>query len=200
MPFDGSRLIVGAGTLYVAPIGSVEPTSVTGAWGTGWTLVGYTHQGSAFESKPKFAAIEVEEELWAIRQAATGAEAMITFALAETTAQNLSISLNAGFGTGQVTGSSGTNPDGSVWTEPPTLGTEARLMVGWDALVEGAAQPVTTGQPLGRILMRQALKTGGLKREARKGANFATYSCTFTAEKPSTKQPFRFFHPATMAS
>src|SRR5256885_8255193 len=109
--FDGNRVLSGPGTLYAAPLGTTEPTSVTGAWGAGWVSLGYTENGSTFETKPKFASIEVEEELWPIRQVTTGSEATITFALAETTARNLSFVLNNGLITPGTGPSSGTNPD-----------------------------------------------------------------------------------------
>ena len=96
MAFNGSRVVVGAGTLYAAPLGTTEPTSVTGAW-TGWTSLGYTDTGSTFDITPKVSPVEVEEEYWPIRQAITSYEGSITFALAEATAQNLLLSLNAGF-------------------------------------------------------------------------------------------------------
>jgi hypothetical protein len=199
--YSGSRVLVGAGTLYAAPLGTTEPTSVTGAWPTGWTPLGYTRQGSTFDLKPKAAGLEVEEELWPVRQVMTGADADITFELSEQTQQNLLIAINSGIlnTSSAVANTSGTNADGSVWAEPPNLGFEARLMLGWDSLPEAATGPNAIAY--GRIIMRQCLQTGSMKRQARKGNNQSTYACTFSFEKPSgTVQPFRFIFPPSLQS
>jgi hypothetical protein len=198
-PYNASRVVVGPGSLYAAPLGTAEPTSVTGAWPTGWIPLGYTDQGSTFDLKPKAAGVMVEEEEWAVRQAISGADATVTFALAEQTLQNLLIVLNSGIeGTpSAVAGTSGTDPDGSLWGEPPNLGEEARLMIGWDALPEAATGPPAIAT--GRIIMRQCLQTGSMKRQHRKGNAKMTYSATFSLERPGGEQPFRFIFPAVLA-
>lgn len=196
--YNGSHVEVGPGTLYAAPLGTTEPTSVTGAWPAAWTQLGFTAGGTTFTLAPKWAAIEVEEEIWPVRQVPTGADATMDFMLAETTAQNLMISLNNGLGTTQDSAATGVNPDGSIWVEPPAFGSEVVIMLGWDALGEGSAQGLN---PFGRTIFRQCLQTGSLKIERAKGTKLASYSCTFSAIKPpGATQPFRFLFPAALAS
>jgi hypothetical protein len=210
MSFNGSRVVVGAGTLYVAPLGTLEPASVTGAWPSGWATLGYTDTGSEFQIAPKVSPVEVEEEYWPIRQAITTYEGSLTFALAEATAQNLLLALNAGFPigsppnqtqTGYSTGNVGTYPtggnsqfaagtgDGTIWVTPPIAGTESRVMIGWDSLPEGTTAPpvFSTGfaNPFQRLVARQCLQTGTMKMMHRKGNNKLTYACTFSLEKPA---------------
>lgn len=193
--YDGSRIKVGAGTLYVAPLGTTEPTSVTGAWPSAWKALGYTDAGSDFTVTPQTAEITVEEEYWAIRTVITGYSAVTTFALAEQTAQNLVVSLNGGIANVSAA-VQGTNPDGSIWVEMPDVGTEVRVMLGWDAFPKAGI----VGDAFGRLLMRQCLQGGAMKVVRRKGNNKATYACSFHLEKPATTMPFRFIFPATLAA
>lgn len=202
--FDGTRVVVGAGTLYAAPIGTAEPVGVTGAWPAGWVLLGFTDTGSEFNFSPKTSPVEVEEEYWPIRNAITSYEGSIVFALAEQTRQNLAVSLNAGIGSSSVASAQGSNPDGSVWQEPPIAGVEPRIMIGWDSLPEGTtAAPVGNvgfDMPFGRWVFRQCLQTGSMKVMRRKGNNKATYACTFSLEKPAATQPLRAQFPALLTA
>lgn len=193
MAFDPTKIKIGPGTLYAAPLGTAEPISVTGAWPAGWVPLGYTDSGSTFNFGPATAGVTVEEEFWNIDEVITGYSGDITFALAETTRQNLALSLNAGIGSSTVAASQGTNADGSQWQETPAAGTEAKIMLGWDALPQGATTAV---DPFGRLIIRKALQTGKITRMARKGNNKSMYSCTFTLIKPPGVQPFRhIFEP-----
>lgn len=197
MPYSGNNVITGVGTLYAAPLGTTEPTACTGAWPAGWTALGYTEQGSQFQIKPTANPVNVEEEYWPVRNVITAYEGHLTFALAETTFQNWMLALNAGIGTSQLTGSHGTNPsDGSSWVEMPTIGTEQRVMLGWDSLTEGT----TAGQVTGRLIVRQCFQVGTAQVTRRKGANVAAISCDFMLEKPSGVNPFRLLIPSSMAS
>ncbi|HEX3539657.1 MAG TPA: hypothetical protein VHT75_04360 [Acidimicrobiales bacterium] len=196
MPYSGLNIVSGAGTLYAAPLGTTEPTSVTGAWPAGWTALGYTEQGSQFSIKPTANPITPEEEYWPVRNVITAYDGHLTFALAETTFQNWMVALNSGIGTSQLAGSHGTNADGSSWVEMPTIGTEVRVMLGWDSLTEAT----TAGQVQGRLVIRQTFQVGQAQVTRRKGANIAAISCDFQLEKPVGVNPFRLLVPAAMAS
>lgn len=197
MPDDPTHVKIGPGTLYAAPLGTTEPVSVTGAWPTGWQQLGYTDQGSTFSFGAATAGVTVEEEYWPIDEVITGYTGDMTFALAETTRQNLALALNAGFGSSTVAASQGTNPDGSVWQEPPAAGTEQRIMLGWDSLPLGATSGV---DPYCRIIIRKTLQTGKISRMARKGNNKSMYACTFSIIKPAGLAPFRFINEPDDAS
>lgn len=187
--YDGTRVDVGPGTLYAAPLGTTEPTSVTGTWPAGWTSLGYTDAGSTFSLNPTVASVEVEESYWPVRNVITAYAGTLTFALAEETLQNWLLALNAGIGSSQLAAAHGTSgTDSSIWAEVPDIGTEVRVMLGWDAL-----NPSLAGTPFGRLVVRQALQTGTVTAQRRKGANKTSLACTFTFEKPATTQPFRFW-------
>ena len=194
--FDPSRVKAGAGTLYAAPLGSVEPTSVTGAWDAAWQPLGYTEAGSEFDFSVTTSPMLVEEEFWPIRIITTGYAGKLSFAMAEQTRQNLAIALNAGIGSG-VNAASQTAPSaGTIGQETPEAYTEVRIMLGWDALPKGAA---TGADPAARLVVRQGFQTGTLKRLHRKGNNKSTLAVEFSFEKPAAKQPFIWLMPSNLA-
>lgn len=199
MVFDGTKVEVGPGTLYAAPLGTTEPTSVTGAWPSGWVALGYTDNGSTFAAAPTTANVEVEEELDPIKVVSVGRVITMAFSLAESTAKNAAIAFNAGVGTvaggtltGLVSGVITANPDGSLDIEPPVLGQEVRIMLGWDMLPEAAS----TGPDFERLVLRQCFQTGTISRVRQKGNNKALFTCTFGLEKPAGAQPFKMIFPA----
>lgn len=197
MSFKGSNVQAFPGTLYAAPLGSTEPTSVTGAWPTGWATLGYTEAGTTFDQTPTVQMITPEEEFMPIRNVVTDMKVQMTFALEEATAQNLRLALNLGIGSATYAPSTGTNPDGSLWTEMVDIGNEQRVMLGWDALPKGAA---TGANPFMRLIVRQVYQDGNMKMMFAKGNKVLTYACQFSAEIPSTGlRPFRFIQPASLA-
>jgi hypothetical protein len=196
-PFDPNHIKIGPGTLYAAPLGTTEPSSVTGAWPAGWTALGYTDKGSEFDLTPAVADVTVEEEYWPVGTKITGYAGKLSFMLAEATQANFLLAMNAGIGSGLISGASGTNADGSVWAEMPSIGSEVFIMLGWDALPEATTQ----GQdPFSRLVIRKALQSGAMKITAQKGNNKRTYSCEFHIQKPFGVQPFRAHFPANLVS
>lgn len=158
------------GKLYIAALGTAEPTAHNVAWPTGWVPLGYTDEGSAFNYEVSTDNVEVAEELDVLARVTTGRDASIEFALAEITKRNLTIAFNGGIVAG----------DGADWTfEPPDLGSEVRVMLGWDA------NPVATSNDL-RMVFRQCLQGGSIGLENRKGATKSTIAANFQLEKPAT--------------
>lgn len=197
MPYLGSNVIAVPGSLWAAPIGTVEPTSVTGAMPTGWLSLGYTEAGSTFTETPSVAAITPEEEYYPIRNVVTAITAEMTFNLMEPTQRNWQLALNNGILAPGTAQSSGTNADGSYWVEPAVIGTELRVMLAWDSFTNGT----TTGTVGGRLVIRQCFNTGTIAVPRRKGTNVASLQgLKFSAEKPSGVQPFRMITPASMGS
>lgn len=203
MSFNSGSVKLGAGTIYAANLGSLEPTSVTGAWPSAWVPLGYTDSGSQFSTAPQTDAVEVEELTIPIKNVTTGVTTTFTFSLAEATARNYLIALNAGIGTagtgaGLVANTTGTNTDGSIWVEPPALGNEVRVMIGWDAIPLGAASGT---DPFGRLILRQCFQTGTVSESHQKGNNKLVYAFTWSLEQPNTGlQPFRKIYPASLAA
>jgi hypothetical protein len=156
------------GKLFIAPLLTAEPTAVDDAWPTGWVPLGYTDEGSAFNYEISTDNVEVAEELDVLARVTTGRDASVEFALAEITLKNLRIAFNGGVIAG----------DGAEWTfEPPDLGNEERVMIGWDANFS------TTGNDL-RMIFRRCLQGGSIGLENRKGATKQTISANFQLEKP----------------
>ncbi|WP_372741346.1 hypothetical protein [Neptunomonas sp.] len=115
---------VGAGTLYVAALGSTLPTDLATAWDAAWVEVGYTEAGHEFEITPTFEDIEVAEELSPIATYETARNYNVRFNMAEYTAANLKTAFNGG------TITAGT---GIVTFEPPDAGVFTEVMLGWEA-------------------------------------------------------------------
>lgn len=158
------------GKLYIAPIGTPEPTLVSDVWPAGWVPLGYTDEGSAFNYEISTDNVEVAEELDVLARVTTGRDASVEFALAEITYRNLTLAFNGGIVVG----------DGTAWTfEPPDLGNETRVMIGWDAM------PTVASNDL-RVIFRQCLQGGSLGLENRKGATKSTIAANFQLEKPAS--------------
>ncbi len=158
------------GKIYAAPLGTTEPTTAVDAWPAGWVPLGYTAEGSSFNYEITTEDVEVAEELDILARVTTGRDATVEFALAEVTKRNLTIAFNGGIVLG----------DGLAWTfEPPDLGLETRLMVGWDAI------PTVASNDL-RMIFRQCLQGGSLTLENRKGATLSTITAQMKLEKPLT--------------
>lgn len=157
------------GKLFIAPLGTAEPATLTDPWPAGWVPLGYTDEGSAFNYEISTDNVEVAEELDVLARVTTGRDASVEFALAEITYRNLNIAFNGGVVLG----------DGTVWEfEPPDLGNEARVMLGWDAMPTVAANDL-------RMIFRQCLQGGSLGLENRKGATKSTIAANFQLEKPA---------------
>jgi len=123
-----TKVKVGAGLLYIAPVGTTEPTDLTTPWATvnaAWLPIGYTDTGHEFASQPAFEAIDVAEELSPIRYEQSNTNETVTFAAAEMTKDNLTRAFNGG----TVTTISGT----VVRFEPPAIGSATRAMIGWNS-------------------------------------------------------------------
>jgi hypothetical protein len=193
MPYSGSNVIAVPGTLYAAPLGTAEPTGVTGAWPSGWLTLGYTEQGSQWQIKPSVSPIVPEEQYTALRNVTTAMDYTATFNLWEMTARNWNLALNNGL----LTSGTSINADGSVIINPAVIGTEVRVAIGWDSLTNGSG---TVGTVAGRMIMRQAFQTGTVSLSRRKGANVASLSLSFMAEQPNPNVPaMDVFVPAAMS-
>jgi hypothetical protein len=166
-----NSLAFGPGVLYIAPIGSTEPTDLVTGWPGAWTQLGYTDTGSTFSYDIKTDTVEVAEEFDPVKVMTTSREMMVTFNLAEITATNLKRSLNGGVIT---TGS------GYVYFDPPAPSTEVRTMLGWQA-DDGTE----------RWIFRQCFQTGKIDIKRQKGGKYPTLSESFACEKPAGVQPFR---------
>lgn len=162
------------GKLYIAPLGTAEPTTVSDAWPTGWVALGYTETGSTFNYNIETASVSVAEVLDVFAYTTTGRTASVVTALAEVTKRNLNLVFNNGVISGSGVG------DSSNWVfEPPALGAEVRVMLGWDANATAANNDL-------RFLFRQVIQSGQLSIANQKGAAIAGLATTFNLEVPAT--------------
>ncbi len=164
-----TALSLGPGYLYIAPLGTTEPSDLATAWASvsaNWVALGYTAEGSEFSYALATDNVEVAEELDPISVQTTGRTATLSFSLSEVTATNLKRALNGGTIT---TGS------GIVTFEPPDLGSEVRTMLGFES--EDHTE---------RWVFRQCFQTGTMKIARKKGAANAVMAVEFSLEKPAT--------------
>lgn len=171
---------VGPGLLYIADLGSTEPSDLVTAWPGAWTALGYTFEGSTFSYQLETEDVEVAEELDAVRVVPTGRQINFRFKLAEVTATNMKRALNGGVITA---------PGGAfVYFEPPTYAEITRKMFGWQS--DDAQE---------RLILRQCINVGNIEMERHKGADKAGYDFDLRVEVPSSgSRPFRqyFASPA----
>ncbi|MER7131258.1 hypothetical protein [Streptosporangium saharense] len=167
-------IALGPGSLYIAVLGTTEPTDLTTPWASvsaSWIPLGYTAEGSKLTYSVSSENVEVAEELDPIAVALTSRELTLDFALAQLTATNLKIALNGG----TITAGSGI-----VTFEPPDLGEEVRVMLGWES--EDHTE---------RWVYRKGLQVGNMEISRQKGAAKATVSCSFKLEKPAGAKSFK---------
>jgi len=159
----------GPGTLYWAPLGTAEPTSLTGAMPSGWTQVGYTNAGSEVRTNPTNVDLDVEEENESLHVATTKVVREVVFSMAETTLTSLALAENADPSVAIDT----TNPGFDAF-EPPNVGEEITFMLSW-----------TSEDGRRRRWWRECKETGSLS-EAHKKGTLNGYNATFRAMKPQT--------------
>jgi len=169
---DPATVSTGAGSLFFAPIGTAEWTTLSGPM-TGFVDLGYTEKGVIFTVGMTTADIDVAEEFYPLATTVLSKTGKLDFALSQLTAQNLSVA-NAG---GTIT-----TPSGYVTFEPPAAGTEARLMLAWQS---------ASGDE--RYLWRRCFQTGASATARQKALPQALLPVSFNLEKPAGAQPWKWW-------
>lgn len=166
---NAGAYVIDPGTLYIAALGSTEPTTVSSAFDVAFTKLGYTELGSTFSYTITATPHYVAEEIDPIRYKVDTRAGSVSFQLDEFTKRNLSAALNGGIVTG----------DNQNWFfEPPDPGSEVRVMLAWDV------SSASTTNPARRFIWRQCLQTGTLAIANTKSAP-SGLSVTFNLEKPT---------------
>lgn len=174
MAGDPTNVRVGPGTLYIAPVGSTEPTDLATAWDAAWVELGYTEDGSQFSFENTFEDVPVAEEYDPVAILQTARNISVSFAAAELTADNLSTALNGGTVTAGVD---------TVTFEPPAAGEFTYVSVGWES-----------DDGLERWIFRKGIQTGNVEIARRKAPQKATIPMGFRFVKPEGAAPFAFIH------
>ena len=162
------EVVLGAGTLYVAAIGTTEPASASAVLPSAWREIGWTEDGVTFNYEITTADIEVEEELDPVKVVTTGRKSEVAFQMAQLTRANLALALNKG-----AAGQTGT---GSL--APPAPGSEVRVMIVLDT-IDGA-----------RYIFRRCVQSGRISIARKKAPNKALIPVTFKLEKPAGLDPW----------
>lgn len=172
----------GPGRLWVAPLGTTEPTSASAAMPSAWTAVGYTEQGHEYAADLTSEPIEVAEELDPIRYENTRRISRVSFSMAEVTRKRLAIALGGG----------ASEADSAAAYEPPAAGAEVAVMIVWDSeeTADGNNQNV-------RWLYRQAKASGTITIAHGKAPAKALIPVTFNLEKPASAGPVKVFPNAS---
>ena len=155
---------VGPGKLYIAPLGTTEPSDLSTAWDAAFVGVGYTEDGSTVGFDQTFEDIDVAEEYDSLDTLQTKRVITVGFNAAETTATNLQRAFNGG------TITTGT---GTVEFEPPDAGDITRVMLGWES---------DDGKE--RWIFRRCVQTGSPSINRQKAPNYATIDMEFRATVP----------------
>lgn len=170
---DPAHVRTGAGTLLWAPLATAIPATHLVVWPTGWIPLGYTSEGHQSSIAKTIVNVEVAEVARPIKRIVTGEDIRVAFAMAETTMGHLKLALNGGVETAYV---------GGAYLEPPELGDEVRIMLGFDA-----------EDGLERVVYRKCLQAGTVTTPRRKGAEFARFPVEFALEEVTGAKPFRHF-------
>lgn len=96
MPRATGEVLIGVGTLYIAPTGTAFPADPTVAPAAAWIDVGYSSEGWTFKSDTATEDIMVAEEIDAIDVLPTGREVHLMGEAAQASIENLKIALGGG--------------------------------------------------------------------------------------------------------
>jgi hypothetical protein len=181
--FEPGAVDFGAGTLYVAPLGTAEPTSITGTWNVAFVPMGYTESGHVFTSGMSVTPITAAEAYYNLTNIVTAKDSTVAFSLMQMTAANFQTAFNGGT-TSVVAGG------GGVTYDPPAPGAEVRCMIGWQSL-DGTE----------RMIFRQCFQTAASAISRGKSAA-AVIPVSFDLEVPAAGglQPWRWFGTAARAA
>lgn len=180
--FSSTNVKTGPGIIYVAPTGTTEPTTASAALPSAWRPIGYTEEGITISYGIENEAIEVAEELDAIRYETTGRSGSVSFSMAEVQRTNLALVLNKGANDGNT---------GSL--EPPAPGAEVRVMIALDTAGTSSTANSAPGTSNARWIFRQAIQAETIEIGRGKSPDKALIPATFRLEKPASAQPFIVF-------
>ena len=178
---DPNNIQLGAGRIYVAPIGTAEPASASAALPSAWRPVGYTEDGSSVALNVTVEEVEVAEEYDPVAYVNTKRTTQITFSMAEPTRRNLALVL---------AGTADAANDATA-IEPGTPGAETAFMLIWDS-----DEVPTTNQNV-RWLFRSCKVSGNIEMPHRKAPAKTLLPVTIMAQKPSGAATFKVWPNAS---
>ncbi len=171
---------LGPGRIYIAPIGTAEPTNASTALPSAWQALGYTEDGTTFTVEITSEPIEVAEELDPILYVNTRRTNALKIQAAEFTRRNLALAL-----------ASGLVVNDASFFEPVNPGSEVKTMIVWDSNEDPTV--AQGGQGNRRWIFRQCSSAGTIEIHRQKAPNKALLPVTLNVEKPSGLAPFRVY-------
>jgi hypothetical protein len=169
---DPTTISIGSGALYIAPLGTSEPASLSLAFPSTWVPIGYTEKGTTFTRAVTAADVDVAEEYYSVDVIITAYKITVDFAFSQMTAQNYYWAMNGGTITTNL---------GDVFFDPPAAGTETAVMIGWTSTALDEA-----------YIWRQCLQVGATATSRQKVLPQALIPVSFELMKPASKQPWRW--------
>lgn len=184
--FSSTNVKTAPGLIYVAPIGTTEPTTASAALPSAWRPVGYTDDGINISYGITVEKIEAAEEFDPLRWEMTSREGSVSFAAEEVSRQNLALALNAG--------ANGAADQTSL--EPPAPGSEVRVMIALDTAGTSSTANTAPGSTNARWVFRRAIQSDVISMDRKKAPAKALITAKFNLEKPASLQPFIVFPDA----
>jgi hypothetical protein len=169
---------LGPGRLWVAAIGTTEPTSASAALPSAdWSPIGYTEDGNAYATDLTQEPVEVAEEYDPIFYELVRRISRVNFSMAEATARNLVLALGGGAARAND-------------AAPIDLGelSNTSVMLVWDSEEDAAGNDDNV-----RWIYRQASPSGTVEIGRRKAPAKTLIPVTFNLEKPTDLTPVRVF-------
>ncbi len=179
---NSDNISLGAGRLWVAPIGTTEPTNASSALDAAFRAIGYTEDGTTVTIELSNEEIEVAEEYDPVLYVMAKRKIMLKAQLAEATRRNLALTIG---------GLANANNDASSYT-PPDPGDEVAFIVVWDS--EETALNNTANI---RWLFHQCKSGGTIETKRNKAPNKALLPVELNVEKPAATPPFEVWPNAS---
>lgn len=184
MARTSNEVIVGAGTLYTAPVGTAYPAAPTAAPSGTWADIGYSEEGWVFAIDRDLEDIMVAEEFDSIRTMVTSRDIHVRGTVVQASLANLKIAIGGTIATVSPT---------STYTPPsPTDAiAEVALLLRVNApMVGGAFQPRDIQVP-------RAVAVGAVELAHNKAPNVTAVAFDFKALLPAAGTIFTILDDIT---
>lgn len=173
---NSANIQLGAGRLWVAPIGTTEPTTASTALPSAWRAIGYTEEGTTVSVELSNEAIEVAEEVDPVLYVLASRANSLSASLVEVNRLNLALAMGVG----------ANEANDATTFEPPEPGSEVAVMIVWESEENAGADNV-------RWLFRQCKVNGTVEVARQKAPNKSMLPVTWQMEKPAGLTPWKVF-------
>lgn len=178
-----NNIVLGAGRLYVAAIGTAEPASASAALPSAWRAVGYTEDGTTVNIELTQDEIEVAEELDPVAYVMSKRKVSVSVQMAESTRRNLALSIDGS--------PNAVNTAASY--EPSNPGAEVAFMMVWDS----DEDPTVVADENIRWVFRSCKTAGSIELHRNKAPNKSLLPLEVMVQKPAGLAPFKVFPNAS---